>query len=58
MALSSVEEFFHNISKDGDLEQLKKMVNSKDQDDRQKTPLHKAAENGGLEMVKILIQMG
>ena len=56
MALSPVEEFFHKIAKDGDLEELKKMVNSKDE--RQKTPLHKAAENGSLEMVKILIEMG
>ena len=58
MALSPVEEFFHKISQDGDLEQLKKMVNSKDGEDCQKTPLHKAAECGNLEMVKILIQMG
>ena len=73
MALSPVEKFFHKIVRDGDLEQLKKMLNSKDHNDEQlkkmvnskdqeilqTTPLHKAARNGGgLEMVKILIQMG
>ena len=58
MALSPVEKFFHQIAQYGDLEQLKKMVNSKDEEDSQKTPLHKAAECGNLEMVKILIQMG
>ena len=57
MALSTVEAFFHKIAQDGDVEQLKKMVNSKDEEDCQKTPLHKAAECGNLEMVKILIQM-
>ena len=58
MALSTVEAFFHKIAQDGDVEQLKKMVNSKDEEDCHKTPIHKAAECGNLEMVKILIQMG
>ena len=58
MALSPVEEFFHKIAQDRDLEQLKKMVNSKDEKYGQITPLHKAAECGNLKMVKIFIQMG
>ena len=58
MALSPIEQFFQNVALGENLEQLKNVVNCKDQDDEQKTPLHKASGKGNLEIVKALILLG
>ena len=69
--LPHVAKIIHKAVKDGDLEKLEKVaksklflnnkklwVDSKDQDDYQQTPLHKAAVNGQIEIVKFLIKHG
>ena len=58
MALSPIEEIFHKAALGEDLEQLKQVVNSKDRNNRNKTPLHKASMEGNLKMVKALILLG
>ena len=58
MALSSIENFFHKLAIGEDLEQLKNVVNSKDQEDNLKTPLYKASEKGDLWNVKALVFLG
>ena len=58
MVLSLIEKLFHQFALIEDPEELKKVLNSKDQDAKQKTPLHKASERGNLEMVKALILLG
>ena len=56
MALSPVEQIFHNAALGEDLGQLTQVVNSKDHGN---TPLlHKASETGNLKMVKALILLG
>ena len=58
MVLSLIEKVFHQVVLIKDQEELKKVLNSKDPDDVQKTPLHKASERGNLKMVKALIILG
>ena len=58
MALTSIEKFFHKLAIGEDLEHLKNVVNSKDPEDEQKTPLHKASEKGDLWNVKALVFLG
>ena len=55
MALSPIEQLFHNAALGEDLGQLTQVVNSKDHCN---TPLHKASETGNLKMVKALILLG
>ena len=58
--LLSIEELMHKAVDDGDLEELKKVIdqkiNSKDQ--YQNTALHKASVQGHFSMVKFLIKIG
>ena len=59
MALTPIEKLFHNAATNGDLEQLKKIVNSKDHEhEEETTPLHKSSQNGHLNMVKFFIRLG
>ena len=55
MALSPIEQLFHNAALGEDLGQLTQVVNSKY---HRTTPLHKASETGNLKMVKALILLG
>ena len=57
MALSPIEQFFHEAAFNDDPKKLKEVLNSKDSN-RQQTPLHKASERGNLKMVKALIILG
>ena len=54
----SPSEIFSKASLGKDLEQLKQVVNTKDQNDYNKTTLHKAIIEGNLNMVKALILLG
>ena len=58
MALSAIEMFFHQVALGEDQEQLKNVVNAKDQGDEEKTPLHKASKKGNLQIVKALVLLG
>ena len=57
-ALSPIEKFFHQAALNEDPELLRKVLNSKDQEDHQKTSLHKASQSGNLKMVKALTVLG
>ena len=58
MSLSPIEQFFQKVALGENFEQLKNVVNCKDQDDEEKTPLHKACGKGNLKIVQALILLG
>ena len=58
MSLSPIEQFFQQVALGENLEQLKNVVNHKDEEDEQKTPLHKASRMGNLETVQAFILLG
>ena len=58
MALSTIERFFQKVALGENLEELKNVVNCKDQENDQKSPLHNASANGNLKIVKALILLG
>ena len=58
MSLSPIEQFFQQVALGENLEQLKNVLNYKDEEDEQKTTLHKASRMGNLKTVQAFILLG
>ena len=63
--ISGEKELFHNAAKNNDIPMLKKLIangfksiNCEDEHDFNRTPLHKPAQNGLINVVKYLISLG